>query len=295
MKRFFIFLFYILLFSSFGYAEIDSFNIDFVVIDKDVYVEEIINLSNKQNFSIFVPDDAEALSLYLDGKPANYSIMDDNIDVFAKNIRINYLTKTPLDRNTFLTEFVAPDNVKDFIVKLTLPRYAVLARPVEEGTLVSNAIFPTPNNIGTDGQKLIISWDFTNFKKNDTIAFLVMYGFERNYYVYITIGLGMAVLALVYIVLWLRKKTTPKIKLKARKPRKRVVSNESVLERYLKEDEEQVVNILKQREGQCEQGTLRVITGFSKAKLSGLLKELEERNIVYKEKRGKKNLVFLRE
>jgi uncharacterized membrane protein len=40
---------------------------------------------------------------------------------------------------------------------------------------------------------------------------------------------------------------------------------------------------------------LRVITGFSKAKLSGLLKELEERNVVYKEKRGKKNLVFLRE
>jgi uncharacterized membrane protein len=66
------------------------------------------------------------------------------------------------------------------------------------------------------------------------------------------------------------------------------------IENHLKEDEEQVVNILKQREGNCEQGTLRVITGFSKAKLSGLLMELEARKIVHKEKRGKKNLVFLK-
>jgi uncharacterized membrane protein len=55
------------------------------------------------------------------------------------------------------------------------------------------------------------------------------------------------------------------------------------------------VTILREREGKCEQGTLRVITGFSKAKLSGLLKELDERRIVHKEKRGKKNLVFLKD
>jgi len=64
--------------------------------------------------------------------------------------------------------------------------------------------------------------------------------------------------------------------------------------RHLKEDEKQIVNILKEREGKAEQGTIRVVSGMPKSSLSRILKELEERNIIYKEKRGKKNMVFLR-
>jgi len=69
---------------------------------------------------------------------------------------------------------------------------------------------------------------------------------------------------------------------------------EYIPEKHLKEDENQIVNILKQREGKSEQGTLRIVSGFPKSTLSRILKELEERNIIYKEKRGKKNMVFLR-
>ncbi len=66
------------------------------------------------------------------------------------------------------------------------------------------------------------------------------------------------------------------------------------VDRHLKEDEKQIVNILKERDGKAEQGTLRVVSGMPKSSLSRVLKELEERSIIYKEKRGKKNLVFLR-
>ena len=69
---------------------------------------------------------------------------------------------------------------------------------------------------------------------------------------------------------------------------------ETDISEHLKEDEQQIISILKMKEGSCDQGTIRVITSFSKAKLSGLLKELEERKIIHKEKRGKKNLVFLK-
>lgn len=63
---------------------------------------------------------------------------------------------------------------------------------------------------------------------------------------------------------------------------------------HLKEEEQQIVQVLAQREGQCEQGTLRIVTNYPKSTLSRILSELEERNIIYKEKRGKKNLVFLK-
>jgi len=66
------------------------------------------------------------------------------------------------------------------------------------------------------------------------------------------------------------------------------------IEKHLKENERVIINILKQREGKAEQGTIRVVSGFPKATLSRILKELEERNIIYREKRGKKNLVFLK-
>ena len=73
-----------------------------------------------------------------------------------------------------------------------------------------------------------------------------------------------------------------------------IIEKEYDIEKHLKEDEEQIITILRNKEGSCEQGTLRVITGFSKATLSRLLSELEARNVIHKEKRGKKNLVFLK-
>ncbi|MEW6063148.1 MAG: hypothetical protein AB1571_02145 [Nanoarchaeota archaeon] len=294
MKKFFIFFIYIIVLSSFTYAEINSFNLNFMIIGKDVYVEEAINLSSKQDFSINLPKDANTISLYLDGKAANYSIIDNKIEVFAKEVKINYLTRAFLSKETFLLEFVAPDFINRLNVRITLPQFAVLLRPIEDGTLISNAIFPTPGSLETDGQRLIISWDFANLKEKDTLNFLVMYTFKSNYYVYLTAGLAVVILVLFYFIPKLRKKPAVKPKVRAKHKAEGKAVKGLNIEKYLKEDEEQVVNILRQREGQCEQGTLRVITGFSKAKLSGLLKELEERNIIYKEKRGKKNLVFLR-
>lgn len=65
------------------------------------------------------------------------------------------------------------------------------------------------------------------------------------------------------------------------------------IEEYLKEDERIIVNILKMRNGCCTQATLQVITNFSKAYLSRTLAELAERGIVFKERRGRKNMITL--
>ena len=69
---------------------------------------------------------------------------------------------------------------------------------------------------------------------------------------------------------------------------------EDEVEKHLKEEERIIVRLLRQREGKCEQGTLCIISNFSKATLSRLLVELEQRGIIRKEKQGKKNMVYLR-
>jgi uncharacterized membrane protein len=45
----------------------------------------------------------------------------------------------------------------------------------------------------------------------------------------------------------------------------------------------------------CSQATVRVVTDFSKARLSRILSELEARGIIYKEQKGRKNIITLRE
>ena len=66
------------------------------------------------------------------------------------------------------------------------------------------------------------------------------------------------------------------------------------MERHLKEDERLIIEVLKAKNSRSTQAQLRVATDFSKARLSRLLMELEDRKIVLKEKEGKRNLVFLK-
>jgi len=63
---------------------------------------------------------------------------------------------------------------------------------------------------------------------------------------------------------------------------------------FLKEDERIVLNVLKMKNGSCSQATLRVVTDFSKARLSRIISELEQRGIVYKEQQGNTNMVTLK-
>ena len=93
---------------------------------------------------------------------------------------------------------------------------------------------------------------------------------------------------------WRFKELIPRGKKKAKMPEPRKPEKELDILKHLKEDEQQIIRILEQKEGSCEQGTLRIITDFSKAHLSRLLMELESRKIIHKEKKGKKNIVYLK-
>jgi len=66
------------------------------------------------------------------------------------------------------------------------------------------------------------------------------------------------------------------------------------IDRYLKEDERVIINVLRMKHNSCSQATLRVVTDFSKARLSRLLTELEARGVVYKQQKGRKNIITLK-
>ena len=72
------------------------------------------------------------------------------------------------------------------------------------------------------------------------------------------------------------------------------VSGDHSVDRYLKEDERIIINVLRMKHNSCSQATLRVVTDFSKARLSRILSELEQRGIIFKDASGRKNIITLR-
>ena len=262
----------------FSSAIIEKYDAEFTVSLSKVFVSQRIILDEKGNFSVQLPADASDIKILADGIETAFSG-----NVYGKEIAVQFITGAYIERKNFLAEINYPDEIQSLSVKVFLPANAVLASPYDEKTKSSDSIFPKPSGLGTDGQHIIVVWERENLNKGDSLPVLVKFRekMDFSFLIYILI---VVVIALVSYIRF-RK---PEIKTKT------IVRKEDMVEKHLKEDEEQIVNILKQRENQCEQGTLRVITGFSKAKLSGLLKELEDRRIIHKEKRGKKNLVFLK-
>ncbi|MCK5452584.1 MAG: hypothetical protein KAI51_04045, partial [Candidatus Aenigmarchaeota archaeon] len=63
----------------------------------------------------------------------------------------------------------------------------------------------------------------------------------------------------------------------------------------LHEGERKVIELLMAGEGTCDQRVLVNETGFSKAKMSRIILDLEERGLVTKTRRGRTNIISLSE
>lgn len=286
-----------------GQALALSTTYDFSIVKNNVVVEKQILFDKpiSGNYSLNLPEDSEGISVYLDDQPADYSntLRLDEINT----IRINYVTQEYLDESNFLLDFRASYDMDNLDISLILPENAVLKTKVQDGT--SSSIFPNADLIATDGKSIMLKWSFEDISKGNNINFFVRYKEPKTYEVlYILILILFLVLLLYYFRV--SKKSKPQYRViqvdeaaaeqkpqTNEKPEAKEESKSS-FELHLKEAEQQVINVLKLKEGKCEQGTLRIATGFSKATLSRILKELEDRKVVLKEKRGKKNLVFLR-
>ena len=290
MKKYIIIFFVLLLLNTSLAAESES--IKFSIVKNSIVVEDNIDFGVKKQFLLGLPDDARGISLYLDDSPADYKdyAINNKISASAQKVKASYVTSKFMHDNNFLIDLSLIEDTKRLTVTLISDEEQLLEKPIEYETMSSNAIFPKPTTVTSDGRRLYIIWERQNVKVKDILSFFVIFE-KKTGSIFLILSIVIMIMLALILFFYLRK---PKIKTKVRVIKK-VKQVKTPIEKYLKEDEEQIVNILKQRGGQCEQGTLVVVTGFSKAKLSSLIKELEERNIVYKEQKGKKNVIYLKE
>lgn len=261
-----------------GAVSASEYKTDFYIEYDKVLVDTIIVLDpTTDKIEFRLPLDASAITLEVDDVEID-PVLDGNILIVELNdnqkIRYQYITEVYLEDGAFLANIRPAIDTDKLAVHVSLPDRAVLESAVDDDL---PSVMPAPNDIKTNGRVIDLYWERHGV---DDLSVMVRYvvplRVSKALIVAIPIGIILGFLA---VLLSRRLSAT------SGGPR-----NGS----HLKEDEEQVVSILEKRDGQVEQGTLRVITGFSKAKLSGLLSEMEDRKVIHREKRGKKNLVFLK-
>ncbi len=262
----------------------------FFIHDKEVSVSVTYNFTSPRlvGLGLTIPKDSTNIRLKIDGQDSRPTIIESKdaktISIYRilKKMELSYDSKSLLKRNIFIVDLESPLNFSHLDISVKLAPNYMLEKPIRKGTFSSASIYPEPTRMETDGQSIIFVWEYNNTQPNKTYPVILLLKEKTNkLLIYITLALFVSFI--VVFVLFLRKK--PKVN-------KVIVKKIDKITSHLKEDEEQVLNVLKQKGGKCDQGTLRVVTGMSKAKLSQLLKELEERKIIKKVKKGKKNVII---
>ena len=293
--------FLLILIQSVSAATLSSYMAEYHIVDDAVVVE--LELNYEEPFSSALqytfPADVDFADIYIDGIRHDTTIEDGKATIPLENIKkfsMSYVTKSLLDKQNFLLNLNLPSEAEKLDITLYLPKGYTLKTKLGEKP---GSIFPTPTEATTDGESLIFSWHRENLLQGDEFsAFVIIKKPVKISPIFAILVLLLLGAVIVYVLKakdLLKKSTKIKEKIEEKPTEKVAIKEEPAIEKHLKEEEAQIVRILKDREGNCEQGTLRVVTGFSKASLSRLLKELEDRKIIHKEKRGKKNLVFLKE
>ncbi len=273
---------------------------EFIIEANKVLVSHTLDF-NASGLSVLIPEDSEAVSISINGKALHYVLVQESagkrmvseINESGK-LRISYISGEFLQRpsSTFFVADVRALTDSGLSIKVVLPEEASLVKPIKGD---SGSIYPKPDRAETDGRRIIFYWEYSNAGRS-SFPILIEYSENESPAAVFFIIFIVAVASLLSGFLVLRKKKAGQIEPLSEIKTKKDDSEKKPqnIDFHLKESELAVINVLKLKNGSTTQSTLRIATDFSKATLSRILKELEERNIISKEKKGNKNLVILK-
>jgi uncharacterized membrane protein len=176
----------------------------------------------------------------------------------------------------FQSDYKAAYPIHDATVSVKLPEGAILAKQADIA-----AFSPTNGETRSDGRRIIVIWQRTGIEASESLVFSIIYENVRTVPAELYIG-GLAILAIVIggAIYILRK----------RKPES---NGTSVLE-VLTPEETRVIDIIRAGGGKVIQKKVVVETDFSKAKVSRIVKNLQNRKIISVEPAGRENMLILR-
>jgi len=169
------------------------------------------------------------------------------------------------------------------------------------------SFFPHDGKIASDGKRILVFWERENITSGSNMEYTIFYSTpwlrDITSNISITAVTVLILLIMITIVLYIRKpkkkemqpmeNVEKKGEEEVKPEREKEIPEISVS--ALNRDEEVLVNIIKNEGGKAYQKVLVRNSGFSKAKVSRILKSLKERNVVEIEPvSGRENMVKLK-
>ena len=262
-----IILAFIALFSLLPLASaqsIQDFNIEIQILGSKAIVSYNIETSESR-LQLILPEGAKIVN-----SSADYSIKNNEIlaDIKDNRLALEYEAEDLIESNKYFTADFQIQETENLAVRLILPESATLDKA-----------YPNPE-LTSDGKHIILDWQDKN---RQNFPVFVTYNEKAGKELLITI---IAILIILSIIAFLILKKKPKsIKKKLKKPAK---SKEEI---HLLESESAVLNAVKS--GAIWQKQIQIKTGFSKAKLSRTIRNLEARKLIRRIPLGNTNKIKL--
>lgn len=169
----------------------------------------------------------------------------------------------------FSPVFSLPAGTEEFRLRIRLPEGMGLPRPIQSGYGYTDVV-PLPDRVHSDGKAIILEW--TRFNEGGDFAVYIRYARPpgQNKNLYIATFFAVLILMAVYL----------------RRSRQRAIAEQ------LGRDEIRVLDLIKEKQGIAQRDIVEN-TGFSKAKVSSIISDLEDKGIIRKKKSGLINRLFL--
>ncbi len=272
----------LLQYSEYSY-EIAAYNVTINISEGKVHERIDITLENYDSLEIFEYSflyPLENLQVYDSHGSIKHEVRNDLLLCYL-NLRgyqpytfsiefdtSGYVSPVKEGKWVFSPIFQSSVPVKNFSIEITIPGEMAVVSP----------IYPTPTSFYSYRENLVVKWKKEDLKEGE--EFLVLLGYkpvtsdssQRFLFYYLAATAFFAFISGLY--LGRREKPRPE---------------------YIIADEIMVLDTLRKAGGKIIQSDLVKNTGFSKAKVSKILSELENRKIIRKEKYKRTNLIFLEE
>jgi len=269
--------FYLLL--NFGFSKVDYFGIDAQILD-DTFAEIKFTIHKATEFEFRFYGNIRNISSNVDCRVEGELISCSSENTTAINIRIvSDIVAKAGNTYSFNIQLELKEDVRRVTSLVTLPIGMIIKDEKE--------IFPSGFRTLSNGRNILVYWELENVSKIQPLSFRVKYQsiqtsqeiFNRFYLLIIVL-----VIVLFFVTLYALKKRRVIVRKIVR------VKPEKIVMEVLDEYEKKVYEIVK-KEGKIKQNEIVDRTGFSKARVSRVLRSLAEKKLVKVEKRGRTNIV----
>ncbi len=282
-------IFIISLISLASANSIESHNVTLDLEDDSVDVSMFFNSISQDRFTYLTDHPADNIEGEVDGEPVECNfeprslggeiICDiDNFEDFEMDL--SYETSgLSTERNgatVFRYSQVIYRPTNDYNFKVFLPEGTGIVE--EDGNISSQVIDPDNGVVGSEGRRIHVEWN-SDPSLGETVSYQVIYEDIQTDFQLIIALISLIVLSIGFIRFYTSYRS------------KRDVS--SALDE-LSEDELMVLDLIRSYESMLQKDIVSE-SEYSKAKISGVVSSLEEKEIVTKEKEGRSNRVSIKD